>query len=57
MVASGCGGRRGFFLAVGGGKRMPAVGVRGASDRKEEERSQQGNIGEERGKWLGASVG
>jgi hypothetical protein len=53
-AAAGCGGRRGFFLAVGEGKRTLAVGV-AASAMERRRSAQQGNIGE--GKWFGASVG
>jgi hypothetical protein len=43
-------GGRGRQADVGGGRG-------GAGDGKEEERAQEGNTVEERGKWLGASVG
>jgi hypothetical protein len=55
-ATSGCGGRRGFFLAVEGGKRMPTMGVSApATERRRSARNRetQGR----RGKWLGASVG
>jgi hypothetical protein len=50
-AASGCGGRRGFFLAVGGGKRTPAVGVaapameRRRSARRRETQGRRGGNG------------
>jgi hypothetical protein len=37
--AARCGGRRGFFLAVGGGKRTSAVGVAAPTMKKEEKRA------------------
>jgi hypothetical protein len=41
-AALGCGGRRGFFLAVGGGKRMSAVGVAApATERMRSARSRE----------------
>jgi hypothetical protein len=46
------------LLFGGRGRQADASGGRGgAGDGKEEERAQQGNTGEEREKWLGASVG
>jgi hypothetical protein len=46
------------LLFCGRGRQADTGGGRaGAGDRKEEERAQQGNTGEGRWKWLGASVG
>jgi hypothetical protein len=51
-AASGCGGRRGFFLAVGGGKRTPAVGVAApATERRRSARSRE-TQGRRRGNGL-----